>query len=145
MYYLFTLTRDINAKGIECLVGDSPVIPIIGFREMGDVSKVVFRIDDRVVKYILKSSGGVSAKQRFNEVGVLRWKRNSDGRDFLIGEINRVPVIVYGKKDDVDKFNVYVDEKILFELSKKQKEAAAERKKTAVRQEDAASNSQAKG
>ena len=128
MYYLFSLTREINAHGVECLTGESPVVPIVGYRERENVSKVVFRVDERVVKYIVKASGGVNSKQRFNIVGEMSWQRRPNGSDYLTGKLHGIPVVAYGKKDDVNVFVVFVDTKSLYDVLKKQK-AELENKK----------------
>ena len=123
MYYLFSLVREINGHGVECLAGVSPVIPIVGYRDRENVSKVVFRVDERVVKHIVKTSGGASSKQRFNIVGDLFWQRRPNGSDYLSGKIHGIPVVAYGKKDDVNTFIVFVDTKSLYDtLKKKRKE-----------------------
>ena len=128
MYYLFSLAREINEHGVECLTGESPVVPIVGYRDRENVSKVVFRVDERVVKYIVKSSGGVKSKQRFNLVGDLFWQRRPNGSDYLSGKLHGIPVVAYGKKDDVNVFVVFVDTKTLYDILKKKRDDGENKK-----------------
>lgn len=127
MYYLFSLVREINQHGVECLSGNAPVIPVVGYRDRENVSKVVFRVDERVVKYVVKDSGGVKAKQRFNTVGEMCWQRRPNGSDYLAGRFNGLPVVAYGKKDDVNTFYVFVDSRAFYEALKKKKQENAKR------------------
>lgn len=122
MYYLFSLMREINQHGVECLVGNAPYIPIVGYRDRENVSKVVFRVDERAVKYIVQTSGGIKSKQRFNTVGEMSWQRRPNGSDFLSGKINGIPVVAYGKKDDVNTFVAFVDTKALYDALKKKRQ-----------------------
>lgn len=124
MYFLYSLVREINQHGVECLAGNAPIIPVVGYRDRENVSRVVFRVDERVVKYVVQTSGGVKSKQRFNIVGEMFWQRRPNGSDYLSGKINGIPVVAYGKKDDVATFVVFVDTKALYEALKKKNQGA---------------------
>jgi hypothetical protein len=128
MLYLFSVYRRRAESGVEYFSGTSPIIPVAGYWDRVEVSKLVFRLDEKVVKYVRKTSDGLGGKQRFHELGYLGRQRTADGREFFLGMINNIPVIAYWDYRDVDKLNVFIDEKNLKVLSEQAKKDALEKK-----------------
>ena len=140
MLYLFTVYRRRTEAGVEYFAGTFTNVPIAGYWDRVEVSKLTFRLDEKVVKYVRKIADGLDGKQRFHELGHWSRQRATDGKEFFCGVVINIPVVAYWDYKDVDKLNAYVDEKALKVMSDQGRKEALEKKAKILSQQAATAN-----